>query len=172
MELKAKLSTIRPWRRSDKASLLIHADNPNVARGLGDQFPHPYTPDKADWWFDQCEKQEVTTAFALEVDGQAVGGIGVILKDNLHNHCASIGYWLGESLWGKGIVTDALKTFTPYAFEAYDRVRLQASVFPYNSASCRVLEKAGYAFEARLRCGLQKAGKIYDELLYVKIRGE
>ena len=34
---------LRTWRRSDRASLLRHADNANVARFLSTRFPHPYT---------------------------------------------------------------------------------------------------------------------------------
>jgi len=38
--------------------------------------------------------------------------------------------------------------------------------FAWNTASCRVLEKAGYTLEARLRRSAIKDGEITDQFLY------
>lgn len=161
---------MRPWRQGDQEALLRHANNPNVSRYLGDQFAYPYTPELADWWIQHCESEDPKVSFAIEVDGEAAGGVGVVLKHDIDRKTANVGYWLGEAYWGRGIVAEALAAFTEYAFTAYDLARLQASVFPPNTASCRVLEKAGYVLEARLRNRLYKHGRLYDQLLYAKLR--
>lgn len=42
-----------------------------------------------------------------------------------------------------------------------------AGVFDWNPASCRVLEKAGYRFEARLARTVVKGDRVGDTLMYV-----
>ena len=57
-----------------------------------------------------------------------------------------------------------------YAFASFDLIRLEAYVLEWNPASCRVLEKAGFVQEARLRKRVTKDGKAIDELLYGLVR--
>jgi RimJ/RimL family protein N-acetyltransferase len=83
---------------------------------------------------------------------------------------AEIGYWLGEEFWGRGIVTEALIAVTDHAFANHDLCRLFAHVFDWNPASARVLEKAGYAFEGRMRKSVTKEGQTIDQLMYAMIR--
>ena len=73
-----------------------------------------------------------------EADGEAVGGIGVVLQSDVERVSAEVGYWLGESFWGQGIGTAALQRFTTYAFGAYDVSRVNALPFGANVASRRV----------------------------------
>src|SRR5678815_5900301 len=76
-----------------------------------------------------------------------------------------IGYWLDEEVWGRGIATDALLAVTDYAFANFDLCRLYAHVFAWNPASARVLEKAGYSFEGRLKRSVTKDGQTIDQLM-------
>jgi RimJ/RimL family protein N-acetyltransferase len=104
------------------------------------------------------------------VDDEAVGGIGFTLQQDVAFRSAEIGYWLGEEFWGRGIATEALKAVTEHAFNEYDLCRLYAHVFEWNQASARVLEKAGYEFEGRLRKSVTKDGKTIDQLMYAITR--
>jgi hypothetical protein len=45
----------------------------------------------------------------------------------------------------------------------------EATVFTYNAASGRALEKAGFIREATSRCASIKDGRIYDEWLYARL---
>ena len=83
-----------------------------------------------------------------------------------------MGYWLGEAFWGRGIVTDALCAITRYAIEQHHFTRIFAVPFAYNTASCRVLEKAGYVLEARLRRSAIKDGIVTDQLQYAFVAEE
>ena len=58
---------------------------------------------------------------------------------------------------------------TDWAFRELDIVRIFAHVLDWNPASARVLEKAGYQQEARLRRAIYKDGQIIDGLLYAKV---
>ena len=50
--------------------------------------------------------------------------------------------------------------------------RLFAPVFAWNAASMRVLEKAGYAREGVMRRSAVKDGRVLDQLLYARVRGD
>ena len=88
----------------------------------------------------------------------------------MHRRSALIGYWLGEPFWGKGIATNTLIKLSEYVFNNFDIVRLYAGVFEWNPASIRVLEKAGYSFEGRLRKHVTKDDQTIDELIYALVR--
>ena len=77
---------------------------------------------------------------------------------------AEIGYWLAEPFWGRGIATEALIAVTRYAIDTHKLTRIYALPFAWNAPSCRVLEKAGYVLEARLRRSAIKDGVIIDSL--------
>jgi RimJ/RimL family protein N-acetyltransferase len=110
------------------------------------------------------------TSYAIVVDGEAVGGIGIVLQPDVFRRSAEIGYWLGEQYWGRGIVTEALRALTEYAFANFDLCRIYAGVFESNPASMRVLEKAGYAFEGRMKKAVTKDGKTMDDFIYAITR--
>jgi RimJ/RimL family protein N-acetyltransferase len=90
----------------------------------------------------------------------------------VHRKSAEIGYWLGEPFWGRGIITKALAAMTKYAFSNFDLIRLYAYVFETNPASMRVLEKAGYKLEGRLRKSVIKDGQILDQMVYAMLKDE
>jgi [ribosomal protein S5]-alanine N-acetyltransferase len=171
MELKLMRCALRPWRVGDEASLVRHANNRRVWRNLS-RLPHPYTTADADAWISRASAQSPPTDFAIAVQDEAVGGIGVEIGRDVFYRSAEIGYWLGEPYWGLGIATEALRAMTEYAFTTFDLCRLHAGVFEWNPASMRVLEKAGYALEARHRKNVTKDGETIDRLVYALVRSE
>ena len=102
--------------------------------------------------------------------GEAAGSIGFVVQPDVHRLSAEIGYWLGEAYWGRGIATEALRAVTAFAFEAHGLVRLFAGVFAWNTASMRVLEKAGYVREGVLTQSAIKDGRVIDQVLYAITR--
>jgi [ribosomal protein S5]-alanine N-acetyltransferase len=81
-----------------------------------------------------------------------------------------MGYWLAEPFWGRGFMTETVAGFTEYAFERFRLVRIYAEPYATNRNSCRVLEKAGFALEGRLRSSVFKDGQVLDQFLYARIR--
>jgi [ribosomal protein S5]-alanine N-acetyltransferase len=169
MEIDLKICKVRPWQWKDKESLVYYADNKNIWINLRDRFPSPYSETDADSWLKLVVDKKPVTEFAIEVDDKAVGGIGFVPNDDVHRLQAEIGYWLGEEYWGRGIATASIKAVSEYAFAEFKLIRLYASVFEWNIASSRVLEKAGYNFEGRLKKSIIKDGKIIDQLVYAKV---
>ena len=160
---------VRPWRKADAASLSRHADNINIAKYLRDAFPHPYTKADAKAFLKRAAGAVDPTNLAIDVNGEAVGAVGYVPGRDVERYSAEIGYWLGEELWGRGIVTEALQLVTEHAFAEAGFLRLFALPFSDNLASARVLEKAGYEREAVLRSSSVKAGVPKDQLLYARI---
>jgi len=162
--------SLREWRQSDAESLVTQASNIKIWRNLHDAFPHPYTRADADAWIQKTSVDYPYNVFAIVVDGKAVGGIGFHRGTDVHRLTATIGYWLGEAYWGRGIATEALRAMTKYALANFDFARIEAHVFEWNPASARVLEKAGYTREARMRKRVTKEGKTADCFLYALLR--
>ena len=170
MELKLKSCSVRSWDWDDRDAIVRHANNRNVWINLRDRFPHPYTVIDARRWLDMVVGQKPETNFAIDVEGEAAGGIGFTIQYDVARRSAEIGYWLGEEFWGRGIATEALIAVTDHAFSHYDVCRLFAHVFDWNRASARVLEKAGYEFEGRLKKSVTKDGRTIDQLMYAIVR--
>lgn len=172
MELCLETCTVRSFRPDDAASIRHHADNPRVAGQLRDAFPHPYTLDDAREFLELVARQGRETDFAIDVDGQAAGAVGFRPGRDIHRCQAEIGYWLGEELWRRGIMSEVVPAMSRWAARELDVIRVFALPFADNRASIRVLEKAGYRLEGRLRCGAVKGGRVRDQLLYAWIRPE
>jgi [ribosomal protein S5]-alanine N-acetyltransferase len=163
---------LRRWKHGDEAALVKYANNYNVWRNVRDSFPHPYTWEAAQEWVRICQQEEMATVFAIEIDNEAVGAVGIIPQRDIYRKNAEIGYWLGEPFWGQGIMPAAVKEMCHYAFQNFDLQRLYAGVFEYNTASMRVLEKAGFERSAILKKWLFKEGKYWDDHWFVLERNE
>ena len=170
MELTLQRCRIRPWRMDDLPALVRHANNREVWINLRDRFPHPYTPEAGRAWIEECVADAERPVFAIEVDDEAVGAIGIIAGEDVHRLTGEIGFWLGEQHWGRGIVTEAVRAMTDHAFRDLGLCRVHAQVYEWNPASMRVLEKAGYVREGRLRRSAIKDGRVLDTVLYAITR--
>ena len=161
---------LRPWTLQDADSLVRYANNAAIAKNMTNQFPHPYTIDDAKTFIDftcLCTPRHI---MAIEVEGEACGGIGVHPQADVYCKNAEMGYWLGERYWGKGIVSKAITQMVGYGFHHFDITRIFARPFSSNTASQRVLEKAGFILEGRFEKTIFKNGEYLDELIYAMRR--
>ena len=173
MELTAGIYRLRPFAPSDRERLAEAANDKRIWRNLTNLFPHPYSLQDADEWIELCAQHgEPTRNFVIALDGDLVGSIGLNLLEGEKAHMANIGYWIAAEYWGRGIATQALRAFTSYAFDAFPVSRLQTTVFGWNPASARVLEKCGYQLEGRRRGAIRKGDETTDELCYGLLESE
>jgi len=170
MRIVTPCSILRDWTWRDTGSLVKHADNPRIGGNMRDLFPCPYTLDDAKRFITMATSPGPNLFLAIEITKEAVGGIGIHPLEDVKRRSAEIGYWLSEQFWGQGIMTDAVTSLVPLAFEKYDIVRLQAGVFSNNPASMRVLEKCGFNREAVHKNAIWKNGNLLDEVMYVHFR--
>jgi ribosomal-protein-alanine N-acetyltransferase len=173
MQLTLSKSLVRSFRPGDVSSLAQHAGTYSVARNLI-VMPYPYSRQEAEAWIALATSQTPETQFAIALHDEVVGGIGLRLDDperqGVFRHSAGLGYRLGEAFWGQGIMTEAVAGFVGWAFGHFELARIHASVYAHNVASARVLTKAGFALEGRLRACYFKEGGFIDGLLYAKVQ--
>ncbi len=169
--IHSKRFILRPFKKGDEKSLMKNINNRIIARNTL-RIPYPYKLKDARWWIDHNlelnkKKKKHEINFAVEINGEVVGGIGL---DKIYDHCAEIGYWLGKKYWGQGIMTEAVKLVTKYAFEKLGLRRIYAFVFLFNKASAAVLKNAGFKYEGKLRKHVKKDNKFLDDLLFAKVK--
>ena len=161
---------VRSWSLSDAPSLARYANDRAIWRNLKDRFPNPYTLSDARSFIAHCREEDPESAFAIAVDDQAIGAIGFEHRGDIWRRSVELGYWLAQSYWGRGITTGAVRAMTEWAFQTWKINRVWAGVFSWNPASARVLEKAGFVYEGRLRQSAVKDGELVDELIYAVVR--
>jgi [ribosomal protein S5]-alanine N-acetyltransferase len=98
----------------------------------------------------------------------AVGQIGVWIAD-LAKGRATVGYWLGTSARGTGLCGRALELVSSWAFKALPIHRLTAYVEPWNIASIRTAEAAGFHSEGLLRAWELVDGEPKDMLSMLRL---
>jgi ribosomal-protein-alanine N-acetyltransferase len=172
--LPGRLCLLRELLPSDAVSIQRHADDPAVARNLFDGFPQPYTLQDAQAWCGGLWREpQFGRAWAIDVDGQAIGCIGITLQDGWARCNAAVGYWIGQAFWGRGIAGDALTRLTAWAWGHLPHVtRLYAPIFARNLASQRVAAKSGYVREAVLPMSIVKGGEVIDCVQYAAYRAQ
>lgn len=166
MDLKIGEYIIRDWQMTDAPSIAKYANNRKIWINLRDAFPHPYGLQDATSFISQVLASTPDTVFAIATPSEAIGSIGLMVGKDVHRYTAEMGYWLAEPFWGKGIMTQAVKSLTAYALHELKLQRVFAEPYATNPASARVLEKAGFTCEGILRSNVYKDGKMLDQYIY------
>lgn len=161
---------LRAWRSDDLEPLLRHADDGQVARGVSDRFPSPYTRADGEAFLAGKVVDFNEPLFAIEIDGEACGGIGARPGQGERRHGAEMGYWLGRAHWGQGRMSRAVAAFIPWVMRELRLYRLQATVLDFNVGSARVLSKNGFVEEGLLHNAIFKRGRLHDLRLFAKVR--
>ena len=162
--------TLRGWNRDDVDALVDEANSRGVWRNMIHTFPHPYTHDDAVAWVDRCLDQSPEQDLVIAAEGRLIGVCGIQLGEGVSAFTGSVGYWLGEKHWGRGIASAAFAAFLEYVWETFPVQRLQAEVFSWNPASAKVLEKNGFTREGTRRKAIHKDGELIDEWFYSLLR--
>ncbi len=170
MHLALGPAALRSWQLDDAPALAEAANNRNVWITLRDLMPHPYTIADAAAYLARTVGDQPESSFCIEVEGRAAGGIGLHTGNDVYRRTAELGYWLAEPFWRRGIMSSAVRAIVHYGFAQLPLERIEAYVFANNPASVRVLEKAGFDYEGRLRRNVIKDGEILDSLVYARLR--
>ena len=82
---------------------------------------------------------------------QLIGSVGIIPDPKRENpQVRMLGYWLDESYWGKGYMTEAVQGVLNYGFEELRLSLITATCYPHNKRSQKVLKKNGFIYEGTL----------------------
>ena len=145
----------------------------------------PYTPltstlvaeataEQAQEWIDRQHDRLVTGAgysfcIADAVDDRALGQVGLWLADIEHGR-ATAGYGVAPSERGRGVAGRALTALTAFAWTVPELHRVELYIEPWNVASTRSAESAGYDREGLLRSRQVIGAQRVDMLLYSALR--
>jgi RimJ/RimL family protein N-acetyltransferase len=158
-------------------------DAPEVERMAGERrvsemtlnIPHPYPPGLATEWIAShapaaAEGSFYCFAVELKASGTLLGGIAITPTARFRR--AEIGYWLGIEHWNQGYTTEAARCIVAFGFEHLGLVRIQATCYPRNPASAKVMQKIGMAYEGLLRGYSYKDGIQEDIAMYAMLRSD
>ncbi len=147
----------------DRVTRTLVWDGPSSLEDLGDSyFAIPNLP----------FGEPPTYPFAIERVGQPRIAGSVSARARLHPRQFDIGYWLGAPYWNRGLMTDAVRLVTGFAFEHLEAVRVYATVFVGNGGSRRVLEKNRLRLDGTLRDHSIKRGQWMDTWFFTLLRSE
>lgn len=139
---------LRPWTMDDLEDLYLYASVPGVGEMAG-------------WSYHKSidESREILELFirhkktlALEVQGRAVGSIGIEMYNPLelpdldHLKGRELGYVLSKDYWGQGLMTEGLKALIAYLFDEIGLDFLACASYPSNQGSARVQAKCGFKY--------------------------
>lgn len=161
---------LRPWRLGEADLTLVGeaADDPYIQ--LVTSVPPDFVDDAGAafvrrQWDRAADGDGYPFVIVRREDDRPVGAIGLWLKD-IDNGRAWIGYWVVEHARGNGIAATALRAVTTWGLSELQIPRLQLSVEPWNTASIRTAERAGYQREGLLRQWQEIDGERRDMLMY------
>jgi ribosomal-protein-alanine N-acetyltransferase len=163
-------TVLRPWRPTDVEFVLSLTGDPLIP--LISQIPD--TPDRAAALaFIDAQNTRHTQghgwAWAVTPPGhdQPLGYVGALWTAKTAGR-ASIGYWTGGQARQSGLTTDAVTTAATWLLTHAGVARLEAYIEPWNSASTRVAEKAGFHREGLMKSFAPIGGHRKDAYLYAR----
>lgn len=110
-------------------------------------------------------------AIADGQDDRLIGGVTLFAIDRT-NRRGEIGYNLHPDRQGQGLAGEAVRLVLRYAFDELGLERIEADIDPRNEASCRFVEKLGFAREGLLRRRWRVGDEVCDTALYGLLREE
>jgi [ribosomal protein S5]-alanine N-acetyltransferase len=153
-ELSCPPIVLRPYAIFDLAMVRQAAADPHIPSISS--VPRTYTDDSGRAFIERqhargAEGDGYSFVIAPEADPKAgIGSIGLWLQE-IESGRASIGYWLVAGARGRGLAAHALRAVVSFAFGTLAIPRLHLFVEPWNVASARTAEAAGFRREATLR---------------------
>jgi RimJ/RimL family protein N-acetyltransferase len=156
--------TLRPVASADLADLLAINGDPQVTQFL------PYATwqslDDGAAWLARMEALAATGTgqqfVVVRRSDAVVIGTALLFKHDAASQRVELGYVLGRSHWGQGLMREALQALCGHAFGALALRRIEAEVNPLNLASCQLLSRLGFTLEGTLRQRWVAKGVAYD----------
>lgn len=163
---------LRPYTLADAARVQQMCNDWEIAKTTL-ALPHPYPDGAAEQWIaTHAESFEKGTLLSLAITlkpvGTVVGTVSLSIRD-VHSR-GELGYMIAREHWNRGYCTEAARALIDYGFDKLDLNRIQAIHFTNNSASGRVMQKAGMTKEGILRRYVRNRGEFVDVVMYSILR--
>ncbi len=172
-ELQSGRCVLRPFRLSDLGLVREAASDPYIP--IISSIPSTYSDDEGRAFVERQHKRaQEGHGYPFVIADEAepergLGTVGLWLRE-IDSGRASVGYWLVPSARGHGLASSAVRGVAAFAFDALAIPRLQLFVEPWNVASQRAAEAAGFDREALLRGWERIDGEQRDVYSYLLLR--
>lgn len=154
--LETKRLILREWKAKDASQLFKLASSPNISRPCG-FLPHKNEEDSKGVIKNILKKPE-HYAIILKARNCIVGSINLKLKNisalARRNNEVELGYFIGESFWGKGYAKEACRKLIEHAFLDLNIKTIWASHKYDNVKSLNLLKSLNFKY-------------IYSKILYM-----
>lgn len=158
---------VRPWLAEDLTALVEAYAAPDIRQW----HARTMTSDEAAEWIAQRSQRWADERGAdwavVDADG-VVGRVGLRTMD-LAGGLGEAAYWTMPAARGRGVAVGALRTMSEWWFGEIGLHRLDVLHSTANPASCRVAEKAGFAYEGTLRSLVLHVDGWHDMHLHARI---
>ena len=139
-------------------------------------LPPNATAEQAQRWIERQQNRHSNGdgfAFAvIDVDQERCAGfVGLWIRELIAGR-AKIGYGIASSFRGRRLASDAVSAVTEFGWTIPELHRIELYVEPWNTASIKTAEHAGYLREALLRSHQEIEGERRDMLLYSNVRNQ
>lgn len=160
---------LRAIEREDLPDYVQWLNDPAVLEYFGSQVPLSLAQEEK--WYEDMLRDPSFRAFAVEFEGQHVGGAGLSNIDG-RNASAEVGLFIGlPEMWDRGLGFDVLNTLVRFGFEQMNLNRIYLRVFAGNERAIHLYEKAGFRHEGCWRQADFRHG-CYHDLLWMSILRE
>ncbi|MCC9193658.1 GNAT family N-acetyltransferase [Arthrobacter sp. zg-Y916] len=155
--------TLRPWQPDDAACLFAAVQStPDLDTQLDRSAVHDVDAAMAfirstlAW-----DPDSGMCSFAIDVDGRAVGNVGLSHIDRRHR-TTWLAYWIASDGRGLGLAGRAAAGVASWAFQELDLFRIELGHRLNNPASCAAAKRAGFLPEGIERSKLEYGGVRFD----------
>ena len=173
MQIETPRLILRPMRAEDAQQVYAYSRQPGVGAAAGWK-PHDSIEETRAVMREVYLGKPDIYALVLRDEGCVIGSVGLMPDPRRENpRSRMLGYAMGESYWGRGLMTEAVDALIKNTFSGTDVDLLSAYCYPFNSRSRRVLEKCGFRYDGCLR-GAEKRydGCLLDCECFSLLRGE
>jgi len=154
--------TLRAIEREDLPNYVHWLNDPRVLRYFGRFTPLSLAQEEK--WYEDMLQDRTVRSFAIEFEGQHIGGGGFGDIDAFHR-CAEVGLFIGRpDLWNQGLGRDVLTTLLRFGFEEMNLHRIYLRVFAENERAVHLYESLGFQHEGRWRQAEFRHGRYHDIL--------
>jgi ribosomal-protein-alanine N-acetyltransferase len=158
---------LRPWLNTDAPAIVEASRDPYIPKVT--TVPAPYTKGAGERWLERQRIRSrsgmgVSLAIAEAATDEAVGAVVVMQRSE---SLFGLGYWLLRAARGRGLASRAVALVAPWALAQPGVLALEALIEPWNEASCRVVERAGFTRDRLLPDEISVAGRKADVIRYV-----
>lgn len=163
---------LRPFQDSDAADVYAYAQDSRVGPIAG------WPPHKS-----EAESLEIVRTvfsqpgvFAVELkeNGHVVGSVGFVGNHpaGLFPDCPDdeIGYALGKTYWGRGLVPEAVNAVVDYGFTALGLFRIWCGHYAANWRSAKVIGKCGFRYQFAKSTDVELLGEIRQTYFYMQTK--